>query len=346
MSVGAGFPMQSSGPLYDGKVTVRYCVVLDSSVEEIKQQGADVSDLVRPKYRPKYPQGRFIVECEGTILVDGENAIPFGWFPMASFTSMPRLNGFYPPPALRYTKGLQTISERMVTQIFENAVRLNNGIVLINAASGIDLDNFGGLPAEVHVIDQAAAGQGNAVQILTPPAFGEAHLHLPNYLLELQRNLQGFTPSRSGEPTQGNVSQGLYDMSIWQSQKLTRMRGRLMAESIQRVAELAFFMMAKFYTNNKQFPIFKADAENNGANWSPIESKQMPLFDVHLDPASVRPISSTALRMMVPGLRSAGLIDTKTSLEMLEVPGADEIAQEVAIEQTRASLAGATGKKR
>lgn len=328
----------------DGRVRVRTLWCLDPSLVEDKS--------VEGGRRPAYPYGRMVVECEGVILYDGENPTPCldgkAVFPLVSVVAMPRLGSYYPPSATKYSWTMQKMAEKLYTQLYENIVRTNNLITVVNDQSGISIDNFGGLPAEVHV---ASFQGGDPIKQYGPPQLPGQAFQLPQLLLEMQRAVQGFTPARQGEPTQGNVSGGLYDMSIVQSQKLTRLRGRLMAETLQRVSRIAFAMMAKFYLVNRYYPIFADDAnsETKLAEWQPIadvKGGDYTAYDVALDPGSVRPVSGAMLRMMVPMLKQMGLITNETALEMLEVPDAKNEAAKVQQETALAALAQATkGRK-
>jgi hypothetical protein len=327
MSAGGGLGTGGSSLMSDGRVRVRYLQCRDASVEEIEEKGLPTdSILVRPRFRPKYPNGRLIIECEGVILFDGDNPTPCGHYNLIRFLGLPALGGYFGPPPTRYSESLQKLSERMFTQLFENAVRLNNGIVVISEQSGIQLDNFGGIPAEVHVVSGPAS---EAINITYPNAMPQHMIELPKFLLDLQRNLQGFTPARMGEASAGNVSSGLYDMGVYQSQKLTRMRGRLMAESVHRMAELAFLFMTKFYKQT-YFPGFKENAQGDSEpynyKWEDVTNGWGD-YELQLDPASIRPISGAAMRMIVPMLRQLGMLDTLSALEMMDVPNANEIAQ-------------------
>jgi hypothetical protein len=68
-------------------------------------------------------------------------------------------------------------------------------------------------------------------------------------------------------------------------------------------------------------------------------------YNVYLDPGSIRPMSGAALKMMVPQLRQLGLLDTQTALEIVDVPGAAEIASNLRTEQQLAALANVQKRK-
>lgn len=345
-------PMSSMGyggrqtPTGDGRVVVRTAFLLDDTVEVVRDfAGADAAEGVE-KLRPLYPTGRFIVEAEGRILADGANPVPLGWFPLIRVLGLPALKGFFPPPPVRFTLDLQRLAERMLTQTYENAVRLNNGIWFIDEKTGITAEDFGGLPAEVRIINS----DSRPPQAVWPEPMPQHFVELPTLLLQLQRELQGFTPSRAGQPGAGNISPDLFEASVLRSQTLTRLRGRLLARSVQRLAELMFRMMAKFYVHDEVFytaaeQFDQQSADQQPASWNSLKG----VYDEHeiqIDPASIKPVSQAALRSIVPELRQLGLIDPKTALELLEVPDAERIAELIRNERVLAAISAVRDRRR
>lgn len=205
-----------------------------------------------PKYLPKYPNGRMIVDCEGTILVDGDAWLPLGqMWPAIPVWALPPWDTVWAPAPQKITKSLQDASERLMTQSFENAHRTNNAVVVVNTASGLTADSIGGLPAEIVTIDPNSPP--NSVEFKYPPQMPSQMVQLPMQYLQLQKELQGFTQSRQGNPGAGNISADLFESSVSQSQSITRLKSRLFAYSVQKVAELQFFLMCKFMTNPRTF---------------------------------------------------------------------------------------------
>lgn len=322
----------------DAQVEVRWLYCRDYTIIENKDSS------IPGRFRYKYPNGRLIIECDGIVLFDGENPMPFGMFPHVSLTAFPRLNSYYPPSARSYSSGLQELAEKFLAQIYENAVRTNNAMILIDQQSGINTDDVGGVPGEIishegRVPDPIKV-VNPATAVLQPQI-----MEMPKQLLELQKFIQGFTPARLGEPTQGNVAKDLYGMSIYESQKLTRMRGRLMAESVQRVCELALFTMMKFYIVNRRFPVFADDAADKLlADWNPLSIDDAAKLDVAVDPASIRPVSQTAMKSLALPLAQAGALDTQELLEAVEWPAAAEVAKRAANQAALAAIASLTQK--
>ena len=205
-----------------------------------------------PEFLPKYPMGRMIVDCEGTILVDGDSWVPLDlMWPAVPVWALPPYDTVWAPAPSKITKSLQDASERLMTQTFENAYRTNNAVVVINASSGVTADSIGGLPGEIVVVDPNSPQ--NAIEFKYPPQMPAQMVQLPMQYLQLQKELQGFTQSRQGNPGAGNISADLFESSVSQSQSITRLKSRLFAYSVQKVAELTFYTMCKFMTNPRTF---------------------------------------------------------------------------------------------
>src|SRR5262249_37220933 len=156
--------------------------------------------------------------------------------------------------------------------LYENLVRMNNAVTYIPDNCGIDPQAFGGLPGEVHVIN----AQSQPPTTVWPTAnFPVQAIQMPELLLNKQKELQVFTPPRMAEPGAGNLSPELYNASIYQSKPLTRLRGRLMAESVYRLTNLTFYMMAKFYKQNPQWPDFPQSSQDQFqmTSWSDISGE-------------------------------------------------------------------------
>lgn len=314
----------------DGRLLVRQLYINDYSTQALEpSERQRVSEalgplLPPPSYKLKFPHGRWIVECEGIILADGNSWVPFKRFPVIPMQAMPRLKTFWVPPPVRYSKPLQDLAERMYTSVFENAVRLNNGTWFIDERTGIDPLDFGGLPAEVRIINAGAPPPEVKYGQPMPAHFTQ----LPESLLMKQRGIHGFTPMRSGQPAAGNIAQSLFDASVFQSQVLTRMRAKLMAPAIQEVAELVFYAMCRYYTQDQSFPGFGMGNEMSMATWKSSDPDWEGNYEIYLDPGSIKPLSASYLRSLVSTLLDKGHVPLKFALETLDVPDADSIADE------------------
>jgi hypothetical protein len=320
-----GFEHHNRGP----RERVRYLWVKDFARERVdeiagKDTGAGIELLVQPEMRWKYPNGRFLAECQGWILSDGANWVPrlpeddFATFPFLGVWSMPHPKHYFGVPPVRYGKGAQDISERMWTQLIENLIRLNNGQCWIPDESGIDIDAYGGMPGEVQVY------RGEKPPSITWPNPIPQHMtQVPEILLQKVARYVGFTPERQGQAGQGNISPELFDAAVFQSQSILRMKARLLAEMYQRLAQMAFYMMVRFKKSEDRIrPPRGKDQE--ATVWKPIpEGAEV---DMELDETSVDVLSSQMLKSLVLALGKQGLVPNKFILETLQIPNAAEIA--------------------
>lgn len=324
----------SVGPS-DGRLRVRWTYIFDPTVQDIARdtlgRKTEIDKVVPANFELKYPNGRLIIDCEGleNPLYDGDNPNPSRAFGLVRILGMPALGSFQAPPPVRYTRPLQQTAERMFTQVFENAVRLNNGVWFIPEDTGITADDFGGIPGEVRVI----GAQSKPPTMVQPKPFPPHMLEYPKYLLGLQKELQGFSPAREGKQGSGNVGVELFDAAVFQSQSMTRMRGKLMAESVARIAQQFFALMAAYYKDAK-FPDYTKEFDMVG--WDKIDSPES--FNLYIDPASIVPISQSALQKLVPVLKKEGLLSARTALELSGIPGASEEASQIEAEQSLNAL--------
>ena len=232
-------------------VRVRTFFLFDNTRERVKDYAGSQSEalgLIHPRFQYKYPDGRWITEAEGIVLADGPNWCPqlpddqLGTFPLIRLSAMPCVTNFWGPPPVKLSRSLQNVAERMHMQAFENMFRLNNGVIVIEDNSGLTVDGFGWLPGEVLMIHAGS----KPPQVINPQAFTEAQFKAPMALLALQKELQGFTQARQGQASAGNISADLYDATLWSSQPQTRMRARLLSESLQRLAQIVFYVNARY----------------------------------------------------------------------------------------------------
>jgi hypothetical protein len=325
----------------DNRVRVRHCYLFDTTREVIKDYAGtkeDIAELVHPRFQYKYPDGRWITDCEGVVLADGNNWCPqlpddyLGTFPLIRLRAMPTVTNFWGPPPIKLSRSLQELSEKLYSQTFENVVRINNGVIVIKNNTGLDPQGIGWLPGEVLMINQGS----DPPQVIAPVALPQHMLTLPASLLSLQKELQGYSAARQGQPGQGNISADLFDAAIWQSQPLTRLRGRLLAESIQRLASIVFYVEGRYKSiSDKRFMgIEKGEADY--ASWNPIES--MDAYDAYLDEGSLRVLSGAALKSVVATLAKAQLLPTEYILDTFDIPNSKEVAEQKMRELELAAL--------
>lgn len=337
MSAVGSLPEERSLGPGDGRLRVRYTFIWDANVRETVKELAgsregELQHAVPAKYELMFPNGRYIVDVETVgVVFDSDNPHPMGSFPIIRVLGLPALTSFWAPPPPRFTKDLQDLAVRMLKQVFENAVRVNNMQVFLYDDNGLTPEDYAGLPGEIRVI---AAGS-KPPHTMAPPAFPQHMIEYPKFLLALQKELWGYTQQRQGSAGAGNVGADLFEAAVAQSQTLTRLRGMMLAMSMQRLAEQVFYTMAK-YISSGSYPSFEGGFKLT--DWKGIEPQDLQKYGVYLDPASVQPMSASALRRLVPQLRQLQMLDTRSALDMLNVPGAHEIAENLEIEKALEAL--------
>lgn len=332
----------SKGVPATGLVNVRYCYTLDPTPEKVKDAaGSKAGDkfLSASKFKLRFPNGRLTIDGDGVVLYDGDNPTPHRKFPFVPYWGLPKLEGFWAPPPIRYTRTLQEFAERSLTQAFENAYRCNNGIWLLPDGSGLDADKFGGLPGEIQVVNM----NHGEPKFVSPNAFPASYLEYIKFALDQQSQLQGYAGARGGQPGSGNLSPELYEAAIEESSRLTKLRARMSARSTQKSAELVFYLFAKFFGERRglRFPTTDDAGEFTMAEWEPLSDYSS--WNIMLDPGSMEAMSAKNLRKAAIMLKQAGVIDNETLLTTLGWPGAKEIAEKA--EQEGAMRALQTIKK-
>ena len=321
----------------DNRVRVRTLYCFDNARQRIKDYAGTNSvaaDLiVDPKWEYKFPDGRWITEAEGVVLADGNSWMPKlpddnrGTFPFVRLAATPPLHDIYGPPPIRFTKTIQSLAERLHTQLYENCVRLNNGVIVMRANSGLQASDIGWLPGEILTIN----AQADPPQVIAPQPLPAHMIQVPAILLDLQKELMGYGQARTGEGQPGNISAELFDATLWQQQAMTRLRGRLISEPLQRLAQMIFYIEARY----KIAPDHRID-QGTGASspggtqgfvqWRP--TSRWPDFEVELDQGSLRVLSAAAFRSVTAALAKANMLPTESVLEAFGVPHASELAEE------------------
>ena len=332
-----GFEHQRNGP----RVRVRYLWIKDYAKERIKEiagvkAGNGFELVVQPKTKWKYPNGRFIVECNGIILADGPNFIPrlpeddFGTFPFVGIWSMPHLNSIYGPDPVRYAKNPQDIAEKLSTQLVENVVRTNNVQCWIPRDAGIDIDAYGGLPGEVQVYDG-----DKPPTMSSPPQIPQHMTQLPEYFLGKVARYSGTTPERQGQAGGGNISPELFDAAVFQGQTFVRMKARLLAEQYLRLSRMIFYTMARF--KRQEDTLMPARKSRKSCAWLPIPDGAE--CEIEMDDASLQAVSSSMMKNLVMALSKTGALPPKFIFDTLGLPNADELAAQSTQAQELAALA-------
>lgn len=315
----------------DNRVRVRHTFLFDNTREKVENYAGSAAEsklLVHPRFQYKYPDGRWITDCEDVVLADGNNWCPQlpdderGTFPLVRVAAMPTITNFWGPPPIKLSRPLQNLSERLYTQLFENIVRTNNGVIVLRSNSGLDPQAIGWLPGEVLMINPGS----EPPQVISPQPLPQHMITVPASLLALQKELQGYTQARQGNPGAGNISVDLFDATMYASQAMTRLRARMLAESIQRLAQMVFYVQGRYsQITDKRFLGLEQNRPTF-ASWNPIQT--MDDYDAYLDEGSLRVLSGTALKSVISALGQAGLVPTGTMLENLDIPDAQKMADE------------------
>jgi hypothetical protein len=319
------------------RVLVRHCFCRDYTRETVEKDDVPATSLIDPEVRLKYPLGRWLVECEGVILQDGDNPYPqrrdlaAPRFPLFPNYVMPPLFGPWGIPVTRMTENLQRLAQRFYTQVFENGLRMNNGVWFIDENTGIDTDGFGGLPGEVCVVKPGS----RIPQPVTPNAIGAAGLAAPEKLLALQNDCLGFSASRQGDPGAGNVSTDLFDSAVLQSSGMLQLAGRFLSETAESIGTFFFDCMCKF--QQKSTLAYRGPEGVTLASWN---GQIDPMtYDLALDDASVRPLSEAVVRKLTPDLMKAGVVSPERGLRTLGYPDPEGVSKEQETSQALAALA-------
>src|SRR5260370_28731044 len=108
-----------------------------------------------------------------------------------------------------------------MSNTYESARRMNQGMMVIHESTGLTANTVGGLPGEIVVV-AANSQPGAGIEIKYPPPFPPQMIQYPQMLLNLQKELRGATPARSGNLNPGNVGPDLFEAAVSQSQARTR----------------------------------------------------------------------------------------------------------------------------
>lgn len=329
---------QSKSNVNGNMVRVTHCFCKDYTREIVEAKDLPDGALTDPEFQWKYPAGRWLVECDGYILSDGDNPFPMRTdinvptFPLFPIWSLPPLYGPWGVPVTHLSLNLQTLSEKMFTQLYENAVRLNNGVWFVDTSTGIDIEAFGGMPGEVQQVNP----NSRLPEVKTGATMPAQAYKFPADLLEMQRNLHGMTPARQGNPGAGNISTDLFDASVLQASGLLQLSGRLQYATLSNLASAMYQTMCR-YIPRRIMP-YRGPEGMTTAEWQGILRPDQH-HELYLDEDSVRPLSDAIVKKLAPELMKTGVLNTKRGLEILNFPDADMISQEQKEQQELAALA-------
>lgn len=330
-----------SGLIADGfakaRATVLTMFIYDDQLEE------ELEDITNPEtgerslkstIRQKYPHGRMVVTANGVVLFDGPS--PYhDRFPIVRVPMVPSPHTFWPPfSPLSGVLSIQQASNKMESIVVENGLRLNGGMLVADANSGINPETFQNIPGQAIL-----KTPGTEVRITYPPPMPPDMVQSGERLRGIMRTILGFTTSRIGMGQRGNVSAELSETEISQSMSLSRLRGRLLYHAVQQTTEMIFARMAQFYTTPRHLPFIGAGGEWELVPWNPIPDPKA--YSVHVDPASFQVRSRTMLQRLALALGKMNKIPIEDMLTLLDVPNAKEMAAKVLQELQLAAAAKA-----
>jgi hypothetical protein len=211
--------------------------------------------------------------------------------------------------------------------------------VFADADSGITPKNYGGIPGMVYL-----KKPGSKVEKVYPGPMPPDMVQAGERFRGFIRSTMGYPLSRTGAGTHGNVAAELAETEISQAMGLTRLRGRLMYQSVQKAVEMIFARMAQVYTTPRHLPYID-EGELKAIEWEPIAKPED--YAVHVDPSSFSIRSKTTSQRLALALAKMGKMPTGRLLKMLEIPNADAIAAELKEELVLMAMAkGKMGKKK
>lgn len=337
-----------SGPLYSGNTSSNFatdgflkaragvlsCFVIDNSAEtEIVERLNDMAEKTLVTVRKKkYPYGRLIQVANGVVLYDGPNPY-IRRFPVVRVSLQPTVHSFWPPSSvLAGVLELYRSANKIDSMTVENGLRLNAGMIVADTNSGIDPANFAAIPGQILL-----KNPGAQVDVKYPPPMPPDMIQGGERLRSYARKVLGFTDSRIGAGQRGNVSPELTETEISQAMGLTRLRGRLLHNATQKLVDIIFAGMARFYTDSRIFPNSNGDRWQP-ATWTPIESPEQ--YIVHVDPASFQVRSKTMMQRLYMTLAMRNKIPDDELLQALDIPNAEEVAAKQHKQLQLAALAG------
>ena len=345
----AGNFMRMASPLYPGgegvndppligykkaRARVLDCILIDPTTETIYEEAKSIEGRVikdekgnvtmKQKIVKKYPHGRRIVGANGVILYDGPNPNPRGYSSeldagLVRVILEPTLDRFWGSGFVHQTAQLQLAADKLLSALVENAIRLNNGMVISTGNTGLDMETFASIPGQLVQINP-----GSQLDIKYPSPMPADMVQAPWRMLDLQRRILGFQDARVGMPSRGNVSADLTETEISQGQSTTRLRARMLQAVIQRIAEMIFSRMCANYTTPRVIPAVDGE-EFNPVEWKPVDNPEK--YAIYVDPASINIMSKTLLKRLGTMLFKLGAIDRKSLLETLGWPAWSEVAK-------------------
>jgi len=332
-------------------LSVDYVYIKDDSRESVARriEGSKNAGgiLPPPDSVMKYPTGRLIVRTGKLKLWDGPNQ--YRHFPIYPVFAMPPIYGVWGTPPVQYLIQMQHLAESMHSQTAENMIRLNYGYRLYADGMILNPDNMDKLGGSLRV--KTVDDVGKAYKMIPPPAFSDSQQKYGDQLLAHMARLFGYSPERQGSAGAGNIGPGLMDTAVTNAQAITRMRARLLADAVQHVGRGVFETMVDWLDDSVFHQSFNGDFRT--APWEGVPLDQIDGWKIQLDADSLRPMSQSSLKQLVPILLNLGAITKRDAIKWLNVPGADDISDKLEQQEQMAQLAaiaqggkgGGKGKK-
>jgi hypothetical protein len=173
--------------------------------------------------------------------------------------------------------------------------------------------------------------------VVYPPPMPPDMVNSGERLRGIMRTILGFTSSRIGAGQRGNVSAELSETEISQAMSLSRLRGRLLYQAVQKTAEMIFARMAQFYTTPRHLPYIGQGGEWEAVPWNPIADPKA--YSVHVDPASFQVRSRTMLQRLALALLKMNKIPIADAYKILDLPNGTKMATQMLKELQAAAMA-------
>jgi hypothetical protein len=122
------------------------------------------------------------------------------------------------------------------------------------------------------------------------------------------------------------VAAELAETEISQSMGMTRLRGRLLYQSVQSAVQMVFARMAQFYTTPRHLPYIEG-GDLKGIQWEPVARPQD--YIVHVDPDTFNVQSQTMMQRLYLALAKMGKMPDARLFRALKIPDADVVAGEL-----------------
>ena len=310
--------MSGSAGYVKARARLLTCVVQDDEQEE---ELNEVAGVLRQVNKYKYPHRRMIQIANKRVLYDDD--CPYHYAPILTRVMMqPAVHSYWPAQSLvgEFAE-IQKTANKADSMVAENMLRLNAGMILADADSGINPKTFGNIPGMVYLIKP-----GSKVAVNYPTPMPADMVGAGERFRGMIRSTMGYPTSRTGAGTHGNVAAELAETEISQAMGLTRLRGRLLYQSVQKAVAMLFARFAQFYSVQRHL-VFPDQGDLKSVRWDPVPKPEE--YTVHVDESSFQVRSKTMMQRLAIGLAKMNKLPDNRLLKILEFPDADAIAKEL-----------------